>query len=50
MARDDTRADQAEARAQRRRWLSLAEIVGLAGVVIAGLLEDMMQHGLVRTA
>lgn len=32
-----TSAEQAEARAQRRRWLSLAEIVGLASVTIAGL-------------
>ena len=37
MARSDQGSEQAEARAQRRRWLSLAEIVGLAGVVIAGL-------------
>ena len=33
----ETRGEKAEARAQRRRWLSLAEIVGLAGDVIAGL-------------
>lgn len=41
MANDErdhaTTEDKADARAERRRWLTLAEVVGLAGVAIAGL-------------
>lgn len=34
---DDTPAEKAEARAIRRRWISIGEAVAVAGVVIAGL-------------
>lgn len=34
---DETPAERAEAAATRRRWISLAEVVAVAGVLIAGL-------------
>lgn len=34
---DDTPAEKAEARAIRRRWISIGEAVAVAGVIIAGL-------------